>query len=59
MEDPQKIMQPKTIKSKNNGCSTAPGNIGIPNFKGRGSLSPFSNYSLTLFAAKMARDKTP
>ena len=22
-----KIMQPKTIKSKNNGCGTAPGNL--------------------------------
>jgi hypothetical protein len=26
---PQKIMQPKTIKSKNNGCGTAPGNLVI------------------------------
>ena len=24
---PQKIMQPKTIKSKKNGCGTAPGNL--------------------------------
>ena len=24
---PQKKMQPKTIKSKNNGCGTAPGNL--------------------------------
>jgi hypothetical protein len=24
---PKKIMQPKTIKSKNNGCGTAPGNL--------------------------------
>ena len=23
----KKIMQPKTIKSKNNGCGTAPGNL--------------------------------
>ena len=26
---PQKKMQPKTIKSKNNGCGTAPGNLVI------------------------------
>ena len=25
---PQKKMQPKTIKSKNNGCGTTPGNLG-------------------------------
>ena len=25
----KKIMQPKTIKSKNNGCGTAPGNLVI------------------------------
>ena len=24
---PKKKMQPKTIKSKNNGCGTAPGNL--------------------------------
>ena len=24
---PQKTMQPKTSKSKNNGCGTAPGNL--------------------------------
>ena len=28
-DDLQKIMQPKTIKSKNNGCGTAPGNLVI------------------------------
>ena len=27
MEDHLKIMQPKTIKSQNNGCGTAPGNL--------------------------------
>jgi hypothetical protein len=26
-DDIKKIMQPKTIKSKNNGCCTAPGNL--------------------------------
>ena len=26
-DDLKKIMQPKTIKSKNNGCGTAPGNL--------------------------------
>ena len=26
-DDPKKIMQPKSIKSKNNGCGTAPGNL--------------------------------
>ena len=26
---PPKIIQPKTIKSKNNGCGTAPGNLVI------------------------------
>ena len=28
--DLNKIMQPKTIKCKNNGCGTAPGNLVIP-----------------------------
>ena len=26
-DDLRKIMQPKTIKSQNNGCGTAPGNL--------------------------------
>ena len=26
-DDLKKIKQPKTIKSKNNGCGTAPGNL--------------------------------
>ena len=26
-DDLKKIMQPKTIKSKTNGCGTAPGNL--------------------------------
>ena len=28
----QKIMQPNTLKSKNNGCGTAPGNLVLTNY---------------------------
>jgi hypothetical protein len=27
VEQPKKILQPKTIKNKNNGCGTTPGNL--------------------------------
>jgi hypothetical protein len=30
----QKIMQPKIIKSQNNGCGTAPGNLALLYFPG-------------------------
>ena len=44
-DDLKKIIQPKTIQSKNNGCGTAPGNLVLTK---KGDINPPKNVETPL-----------